>query len=103
MLKTDSILGYKYVDILQYLSHVGINSILAIIILLGVLQGIFQELDPTLQVQSLLLSLREGFVDKQAKLVCYTDHQLFERFHRYKSKSKSTASKDSKRSCNSTP
>jgi transcription-repair coupling factor (superfamily II helicase) len=57
------------------------------------LQGIFLELDPTLQVQSLLLSLREGFVDKQAKLVCYTDHQLFERFHRYKSKSKSTASK----------
>ncbi len=57
------------------------------------LQGIFQELDPTLQVQNLLLSLREGFVDKQAKLVCYTDHQLFERFHRYKSKSKSTASK----------
>lgn len=57
------------------------------------LQGIFQELDPSLQVQSLLLSLREGFVDKQAKLVCYTDHQLFERFHRYKSKSKSTASK----------
>ena len=57
------------------------------------LQGIFLELDPTLQVQSLLLSLREGFVDKQAKVVCYTDHQLFERFHRYKSKSKSTASK----------
>lgn len=57
------------------------------------LQGIFQELDPTLKVQSMLLSLREGFVDKQAKLVCYTDHQLFERFHRYKSKSKSTASK----------
>ncbi len=57
------------------------------------LHGIFQELDPTLQVQSMLLSLREGFVDKQAKLVCYTDHQLFERFHRYKSKSKPTASK----------
>ena len=57
------------------------------------LQGIFQELDPTLQVQSMLLSLREGFVDKQVKLVCYTDHQLFERFHRYKTKSKSTASK----------
>lgn len=57
------------------------------------LQGIFLELDPTLQVQSMLLSLREGFVDRQAKLVCYTDHQLFERFHRYKSKSKSTASK----------
>jgi len=57
------------------------------------LQGIFQELDPTLQIQSMLLSLREGFVDKQSKIACYTDHQLFERFHRYKSKSKSTASK----------
>jgi transcription-repair coupling factor (superfamily II helicase) len=57
------------------------------------LQGIFQELDPTLQVQSMLLSLREGFVDKQSKIACYTDHQLFERFHRYKSKSKPTASK----------
>ena len=33
MLKTDTILGYKYVDILQYLSHVGINIILAIMIL----------------------------------------------------------------------
>src|SRR5690606_2109864 len=32
------------------------------------LLGIFQELDPTLQVQSVLLGLREGFVDKQGKI-----------------------------------
>ncbi len=57
------------------------------------LVGIFQELDPTLQVQSMLLGLREGFMDKQAKLVCYTDHQLFERFHRYKSRTKASKSK----------
>lgn len=57
------------------------------------LLGIFQELDPTLQVQSMLLGLREGFVDKQTKLVCYTDHQLFERYHRYKSRAKASKSK----------
>nr|MCU0401168.1 transcription-repair coupling factor [Algoriphagus sp.] len=57
------------------------------------LLGIFRELDPTLQVQSMLLGLREGFVDKQSKLVCYTDHQLFERFHRYKTRAKASKSK----------
>ncbi|HSF53534.1 MAG TPA: DEAD/DEAH box helicase, partial [Algoriphagus sp.] len=57
------------------------------------LLGIFHELDPTLQVQSMLLGLREGFVDKQGKMVCYTDHQLFERFHRYKTRAKASKSK----------
>jgi transcription-repair coupling factor (superfamily II helicase) len=57
------------------------------------LLGIFHELDPTLQVQRMLLGLREGFVDKQIKLACYTDHQLFERFHRYKSRTKASKSK----------
>jgi len=57
------------------------------------LLGIFHELDPTLQVQRILLGLREGFVDKQIKLACYTDHQLFERFHRYKSRTKASKSK----------
>ncbi len=56
------------------------------------LLGIFHELDPTLHAQSMLLGLREGFVDKQAKLVCYTDHQLFERFHRYKTRPKASKS-----------
>jgi transcription-repair coupling factor (superfamily II helicase) len=55
--------------------------------------GIFKELDPTLHVQSMLLGLREGFEDRQSKLVCYTDHQLFERFHRYKSRKKASKSK----------
>ncbi|MBN3581478.1 transcription-repair coupling factor [Algoriphagus aestuarii] len=55
--------------------------------------GIFRELDPTLQVQSMLLGLREGFEDRILKLVCYTDHQLFERFHRYKTRNKASKSK----------
>ncbi|MGE5318408.1 MAG: DEAD/DEAH box helicase, partial [Chloroflexota bacterium] len=30
------------------------------------------------------LSLHEGFVDKQTRLVCYTDHQIFERYHKFR-------------------
>jgi transcription-repair coupling factor (superfamily II helicase) len=30
------------------------------------------------------LSLHEGFIDKQNKLACYTDHQIFERYHKFR-------------------
>ncbi|MEI6696756.1 MAG: transcription-repair coupling factor [Bacteroidota bacterium] len=29
-------------------------------------------------------ALTEGFVDKDLKICCYTDHQIFERYHKYK-------------------
>jgi len=57
------------------------------------LVNIFHELDPTLKVQTLPLSLREGFVDTSVKIACYTDHQIFERFHRYKAAKTSSKSK----------
>ncbi|GGZ19286.1 transcription-repair-coupling factor [Echinicola pacifica] len=57
------------------------------------LQNIFQELHPTLQFQTLPISLREGFVDHTLRLACYTDHQIFERFHRYKSNQKASKTK----------
>jgi transcription-repair coupling factor (superfamily II helicase) len=57
------------------------------------LQGVFEEIHPELQFQALELSLRQGFVDHNLKLVCYTDHQIFERFHRYRSKEKFSKSK----------
>jgi transcription-repair coupling factor (superfamily II helicase) len=28
-------------------------------------------------------SLHEGFIDKDLKIACYTDHQIFERYHRF--------------------
>ena len=31
-------------------------------------------------------SIHEGFVDHDNKLVCYTDHQIFQRYHKYKVK-----------------
>ncbi len=57
------------------------------------LKGVFEEINVELKFQPLEFALREGFVDQNLKLVCYTDHQIFERFHRYKAKEKFTKSK----------
>jgi transcription-repair coupling factor (superfamily II helicase) len=51
------------------------------------LQTIFEEIDPQLNFQSLNIGLRGGFIDHQVAIACYTDHQIFERFHRFKVKS----------------
>ncbi len=57
------------------------------------LQGIFEEIQPALKFQPLEFPLCHGFVDHTLKLVCYTDHQIFDRFHRYRTKEKFTKSK----------
>jgi transcription-repair coupling factor (superfamily II helicase) len=57
------------------------------------LKGIFDEINSEARFQPLGFSLRQGFVDQSLKLVCYTDHQIFERFHRYRSKEKFSKTK----------
>ncbi|MBT1706378.1 transcription-repair coupling factor [Chryseosolibacter indicus] len=57
------------------------------------LKGIFEEVNGQLKFQPLEFSLRQGFVDQTLKIVCYTDHQIFERFHRYRAKEKFSKSK----------
>lgn len=57
------------------------------------LHGIFEEIQPMLTFQSLEFPLCQGFVDHSLKLVCYTDHQIFDRFHRFRTKEKFTKSK----------
>lgn len=57
------------------------------------IRAIFEEIDPYLKTQDLNIALRGGFVDMETKIACYTDHQLFERFHRYKTKTKYTKTK----------
>lgn len=57
------------------------------------LRKIFEELSPQLEFNSLLISLRQGFVDNYQNITCYTDHQVFERFHRYKLKERFSKSK----------
>ena len=57
------------------------------------LTTIFDELDHDVRFQHLLIALREGFIDDQVKVACYTDHQLFERFFKYKTKEKASKTK----------
>jgi transcription-repair coupling factor (superfamily II helicase) len=57
------------------------------------LQGIFEEIHPDLKFQPLDFALRQGFVDQTLKVVCFTDHEIFERFHRYRAKEKFSKSK----------
>ena len=44
---------------------------------------IFEEIDEEVHYQTLLLPLYSGFVDPALKLACYTDHQIFERYHKF--------------------
>ncbi|WP_128545380.1 transcription-repair coupling factor [Larkinella soli] len=57
------------------------------------LNTIFEELDPFVKFQPLPVSLREGFVDEQLKIVCYTDHQIFDRYYKYRVRDKFSKSK----------
>ncbi len=46
--------------------------------------AIFRDLKATSKVEPVMKAIREGFVDLDLKLACYTDHQIFERFHRFR-------------------
>ncbi len=37
-------------------------------------------------IEHFYLNIHEGFIDHDAKIACYTDHQIFERYHRFKLK-----------------
>ncbi len=50
------------------------------------LYSIFDDIDKTVRFTPVHLSLREGFLDQDLKLACYTDHQIFDRFYKYKLK-----------------
>lgn len=57
------------------------------------LQSIFEEINPFIKFDNLIMSLREGFVDKDSRIALFTDHQLFERFHKYQVRKKHSKSK----------
>ncbi len=47
------------------------------------LYSIFENIGKEVFFSSMNISLHEGYIDHNTKLVCYTDHQIFERYHRY--------------------
>ncbi len=50
------------------------------------LESIFEELEHEIPFKSFKSELHEGFVDSENKILVYTDHQIFDRYQRYKSK-----------------
>ena len=50
------------------------------------LHSIFEDLKAQIQFTPLPVSIHEGFIEEDLKLVCYTDHQIFQRYHKYKIK-----------------
>ncbi len=47
------------------------------------LHDIFEEVAGDVHYKTIVLPLYQGFVDDQLKVVCYTDHQIFERYHKF--------------------
>ncbi len=50
------------------------------------LQSIFDDLKAEIVFNPIATSIHEGFIDEDLGLVCYTDHQVFQRYHKYKVK-----------------
>lgn len=57
------------------------------------IRKILDETDPDAAYHEIPIALRAGFIDKHLKIACYTDHQIFDRYHRYYQKKKYSKSK----------
>ena len=51
------------------------------------LRNIFEDRGDDITFEPVLRTLHEGFVDEDLKLCVFTDHQIFDRFHKYNLKS----------------
>ncbi|AOW21198.1 transcription-repair coupling factor [Urechidicola croceus] len=47
---------------------------------------IFTDVDQDLKYETIVLPLYQGFIDHENKIACYTDHQIFERYHKFRLK-----------------
>jgi transcription-repair coupling factor (superfamily II helicase) len=50
------------------------------------LYSIFTDLKAEIQFTPIATSIHEGFIDEDLKVVCYTDHEIFQRYHKYRVK-----------------
>jgi len=48
------------------------------------LRDIFGEINPEVSFKSLLFNLHGGFTDHDIKISVYTDHQIFDRYHKFR-------------------
>jgi len=49
-------------------------------------ESIFEDLEADVHYHPVTQAIHEGFVDLDLKVACYTDHQIFERYHKYQIK-----------------
>ena len=49
-------------------------------------KDIFDDNDQEVHYETIVFPLYQGFVDLDQKIVCYTDHQIFERYHKFRLK-----------------
>jgi transcription-repair coupling factor (superfamily II helicase) len=47
---------------------------------------IFEDSDQEVHYETVVFPLYQGFIDVENRLVCYTDHQIFERYHKFRLK-----------------
>ena len=50
------------------------------------LEAIFSDMKAGIALHTIPIAIHKGFIDPVTKFLCYTDHQIFERFHRYRLK-----------------
>lgn len=46
--------------------------------------AIFEDLKSSVNFQPIIKVIHEGFIDLDLKIACFTDHEIFDRFHRYR-------------------
>ncbi|MFO7869198.1 MAG: transcription-repair coupling factor [Bacteroidales bacterium] len=56
------------------------------------LQSIFSEINAQVSFEPIITSLHKGFIDNDVRVCCYTDHEIFERYHKHSVKKKVVSS-----------
>ena len=49
-------------------------------------QDIFNDSEQEVHYETIVFPLYQGFIDIENKIVCYTDHEIFERYHKFRLK-----------------
>jgi transcription-repair coupling factor (superfamily II helicase) len=57
------------------------------------LRSIFEDLNAQINFVPIPSAISKGFIDHEKKILCYTDHQIFQRYHKYKVKQAYTKGK----------
>ncbi len=57
------------------------------------LRSVFEDLNAEINFVAIPAAISKGFIDHDRKVVCYTDHQIFQRYHKYKVKQAYTKGK----------